>query len=171
MDLATLFHDGNLLRIEATFCLRCDPASAAAAARLAIISSTWKQFSFYGLVSRSTSNSTNITLLNETFDPAWTLNGTTGRIPYSASSVVNDSNSYLPLNHTQPNVPSKGLIVVNMMGRLGNNIFQIGFARILAKRLGGWEIALIYNQDSVFVDLHSKSTMCFPTCSPQSCKR
>jgi hypothetical protein len=39
---------------------------------------------------------------------------------------------------------SNGLIVIELMGRLGNNFFQLGFAHILAQRLlGAWEMVII----------------------------
>jgi hypothetical protein len=143
--------------------------AAVAAARLAIMSSrTWNQFSFHGLgtVSASNSNSTTTTVVNETLDqPGWTaVNGT---LPESALSVENNITSGLPWNNTYPHIPSKGLIIVSIMGRLGNNLFQLGFARILAKRLGGWEIAVLHNHDSVF-GLDSKATQCFPHALPNT---
>ena len=140
--------------------------AAVAYLRLASISSTWNQFSFHGLVtvSASHSNSTISTVVNETFDPAWTLSG----IPDSVA-VVNNITSGPTWNNTYPNVPSKGLIVIEIMGRLGNNLFQIGFARILAKRLGGWEISVLHNHDSVF-DQGNKSVQCFPHALPDAPK-
>jgi hypothetical protein len=85
----------------------------------------------------------------------------------SASSVANNTISDLISNSTHPDIPSKGLIVIEIMGRLGNNLFQLGFARILAKRLGGWEIAVLHNHDSVF-DPGNKSAQCFPHALPDA---
>ena len=119
------------------------------AARLAIRSSTWNQFLFPRLVvtvAPSPSNSTTSTVVNETLDPAWTLSG----MPDSVTVMNNITTSDPTWNHTFLDIPSKGLIIIEMMGRLGNNFFQIGFARILAKRLGGWEVAVLHHHNTAF---------------------
>lgn len=79
----------------------------------------------------------------------------------SSNEVVSRDNTI----SNRPRHPSKGLVVVELLGRMANNLFQVAFARILAKRLGGWHVAVIPDAYSALVV--TKNAKCFPHALPR----
>jgi hypothetical protein len=58
----------------------------------------------------------------------------------------------------------KALSWWNCLGRLANNLFRVAFARTLAKRLGGWHVAVIPDMYSALVV--TQNAKCFPHALP-----
>ncbi|KAG7344757.1 hypothetical protein IV203_032288 [Nitzschia inconspicua] len=81
------------------------------------------------------------------------------KLPGHASlKVHNSSTTTAPDFQCPPN--SGGLIVLNLLGRLGNNFFEIGFANILARELC-WEVIYRPMWANFFLN-DPKATQCFP---------
>lgn len=83
----------------------------------------------------------------------------------SSEVVANSSPSRISTTGSIPrHPPTKGIVVVELLGRLANNLFQVAFARTLAKRLGGWHVAVIPDMYSALVV--TQNAKCFPHALP-----
>ena len=83
------------------------------------------------------------------------------------SSTIESSTTTIESSIEPSNVhviPPKGLIVLELLGRLGNNLFEVGFGTILAKRLG-WDLVVSRGWQSVLVK--PEFSKCFPRALPE----